>query len=356
MTFTSVTLVLVVALLILTGVSVSWAAMLVLLGMLFSVCFVLFKRFEQDAADSLFGFFFFYIVLMGCVFVIGGLSDNANEVRDYARTGVIPNNTKMPYDICSERWHGYSIIDYAFFATLAYSDDPYWTHDFKTWFPQCHDCRVVARYNETIYFYDLYVPAKNLSIVGVRGTTTAQDIIQDFDIWKEAVLLQGASLLGPFVTFWPERLTTGIIYWIYRIELFTMNPSMEQQRFYYQVLDEYVEDIKTQRNVVLAGHSLGGGLAKIVGARHGLPSISFSAPGVVWSRRKLGLSIENINRVDVNVKPGVDLVARIDRDGGLVQNIDCDLSFVECHSIVRTTQNLISSCTSLDNGRNRWVV
>jgi hypothetical protein len=355
-TFTGMILVLIIVLLVMAGISIHWSASLVTFGMLSSLCFILFKRFEQDAAESLLGFFLFYVTLLGCVFIVGGINDSANVIRNYAMTGIYPNITNhVDYEICDLRWFDYSIIDYGFFANLAYSPEPYWSHDFKVWFPNCKNCRVVARYNETVYFYDLYIPNKNLSIIGVRGTTTPQDMIQDLDIWKEALLLQGISLVGPFVTFWPEELTVKIIYAIYKIELLSTNPSIQQERFYYQVLDEYVNDIKKQRNVVLVGHSLGGGLAKIVGTRHDLPSISFSAPGVVWSRDKLGLSLANINRVDVNVKPTADLVARVDKEGGLIQNIDCNKTFIECHSLIRTQQELIRSCTSLDNGLNRWI-
>jgi hypothetical protein len=122
----------------------------------------------------------------------------------------------------------------------------------------------------------LYSPERNLSIITVRGTDTPQDMIQDLDIWKEAVLLQGASIIGPFVTFWPEQLTVGLIYWVSRLETMTMNANMEEQdRFYYTKLDDYVREVSQKRNVVLVGHSLGGGLCKIVGSRHGIPGMYF---------------------------------------------------------------------------------
>lgn len=98
---------------------------------------------------------------------------------------------------------------------------------------------------------------------------------------------------------------------------------------------------------------LGGGLAKIVGSRNAVQAVTFSGPGVMLSRMKFDITQDNIDSYSVSVKPAVDLVAQIDIDGGLVQHIECPYSFVTCHSIVRTTRELIKSCG--DYPLNRWI-
>lgn len=98
---------------------------------------------------------------------------------------------------------------------------------------------------------------------------------------------------------------------------------------------------------------LGGGLAKIVGAKNNVKAITFAAPGNVLSRQKFGIERLKINRVSVNVKPGVDIVSRIDTDGGIIQHLDCNTNFMSCHSLANTITELITSCS--DHPLNRWV-
>jgi putative lipase involved disintegration of autophagic bodies len=51
---------------------------------------------------------------------------------------------------------------------------------------------------------------------------------------------------------------------------------------------DYVYRIKDRR-VIVAGHSLGGGLAKIAGGHSGFPSVSFSGPGSQQKKLIAGL-------------------------------------------------------------------
>jgi lipase ATG15 len=43
-------------------------------------------------------------------------------------------------------------------------------------------------------------------------------------------------------------------------------------------------------DLLIIGHSLGGGLAKIVGVTNNVTAISISGPGILLSRHKFGLS------------------------------------------------------------------
>nr|CAG4710136.1 unnamed protein product [Naegleria fowleri] len=306
----------------------------------------------------LFACFIVFLFILGAVFVLGGLNASASSDDLYwSRIGYHPNETVKQFDICANSWHGYSIIDFALLSALSYEIDPYFSHDLRTWFPSCQGCYVRHRENETINFFDLYVPSKNLSIISVRGTTIPRDVVQDFDVWKEAGLLQIAAVVGPFAV-WPQPLLTNIVWYVSQMEKLTMvqqnpNSTLEETRYYYQILDDYVADAKKDRNIILCGHSLGGGLAKIVGSRNAVQAVTFSGPGVMLSRMKFDITQDNIDSYSVSVKPAVDLVAQIDIDGGLVQHIECPYSFVTCHSIVRTTRELIKSCG--DYPLNRWI-
>ncbi|KAL0479521.1 hypothetical protein AKO1_007778 [Acrasis kona] len=351
--FVMVSLTLEIAIMITVLVMTGWQSFLFFLALCFSVCFVVFKRFDVDAAEVMVVFFSIFLITVGGVFVLGTLSVQSGSVqKNYAQVGVHMNASSKPYPICGQSWYGYSAVDYGFIASLAYEGEPYFTMDLNTWFG--NDLSVIYQYNSTVTFFDLYDAAKNLSIITVRGTDTPLDMIQDLDIWKETLLLQTASVVGPFVSFWPDQLTIGIIKWVSKLETMTMNAKVNgEDRFYYTVLDDYVRNISQYRQVIMVGHSLGGGLCKIVGSRYGIPAITFSAPGVVNSRDKFGISLDAINKWSVSIRPHVDLVSRIDKDGGMIQFVDCELTFDKCHSIVRTTRSLIESCGSDERGR--WI-
>lgn len=63
--------------------------------------------------------------------------------------------------------------------------------------------------------------------------------------------------------------------------------------------------------VVLTGHSLGGGIAKIVSASLGVPVVAVSSPGISLSHRVFNVSLHNIDTFETNLmnvrRPGEPL-------------------------------------------------
>ena len=123
--------------------------------------------------------------------------------------------------------------------------------------------------------------------------------------------------------------------------------------YYFRKIEDYVETVVQQtRNTTgdtwglyLVGHSMGGGLAKIIGSRKNLPSVAFSSPGAVYSSKKFGYSLDDEQRFAVSVVDENDVVTWIDRHGGLVQYIKCNAGgFKQCHSIANTYCQLMTSC------------
>eukprot|EP00761_Pharyngomonas_kirbyi_P008545 gb/GECH01008557.1/.p1 GENE.gb/GECH01008557.1/~~gb/GECH01008557.1/.p1 ORF type:complete len:849 (+),score=112.80 gb/GECH01008557.1/:1-2547(+) len=311
-------------------------------------CFVVFKRHEPSADMALLGFNLFFIFIMGTIFIIGSVHNTLPESGTHAQTGHHVQGLEDPYDVCQMEWHGYGILDYGYFCVLTYEEGDTFDKDLNTWFGSCDNCSVVYSYNQTVAFYDYYIPEKNLSIIAVRGTALLRDWVEDVDIWSEVGLLQLASMFGPFLTFWPQNLTVNII-----ASTSTLKKSFGgNNRYYYDKLLSYTKDVMNDREVILTGHSLGGGLAKIVGARLGIKAITFSSPGVVLSRKKLGIdSLDTISRTTLTIKPSHDLVPKVDELGGIVQDIDCDADAISCHSILRTTRELTRVCGNDAAGR-----
>jgi hypothetical protein len=111
----------------------------------------------------------------------------------------------------------------------------------------------------------------------------------------------------------------------------------------YVVIDEYLRDLLTayysnklerKLDVVIVGHSLGGGLCKILGKLTNRQSISLSGPGVnafhsLWNYKS---SNENFEISSIDLVPDMDLVPRVEVSGGTIYRIICKEGPFDCHS------------------------
>ena len=83
-----------------------------------------------------------------------------------------------------------------------------------------------------------------------------------------------------------------------------------------------------KRIIFFIGHSLGGGLAKLLGVKYNKQSISFSGPGV--TPLEIEYSRKNNNYIKTNfvdVIPDKDVVQRIEKTSGTVFRVICDYLF-----------------------------
>ena len=103
-------------------------------------------------------------------------------------------------------------------------------------------------------------------------------------------------------------------------------------------------------NIVIVGHSLGGGLAKILGKIVGRQSISLSGPGInafhsLWKSK--GKSKFELTTIDII--PDLDIVPRVDISGGTIYRLLCLKSPIDCHS------KELSLCESLIICKNPYA-
>ena len=71
------------------------------------------------------------------------------------------------------------------------------------------------------------------------------------------------------------------------------------RRFYHDAVGEAVAALLAAPDeppLLLTGHSLGGAIAHVVGARWQVPSVGWHSPGVMLPRRKFGLTSGRINQ------------------------------------------------------------
>ncbi|KXS19429.1 hypothetical protein M427DRAFT_450463 [Gonapodya prolifera JEL478] len=261
--------------------------------------------------------------------------------------GAVAKYPTGPPAVCGVNVGNLSVIDFALMSTIAYDNRENVSLDLATWMGG--DWKV-NHYNTNplLNFYEFYSPSRNLSVVAVRGTNSLTDVLTDMDLWSESAIFQTADFFVPTVRVWPVGFTQKLV------DLASMTSWLNISEFKFKNLTDHVQSVLRNRSgdqVVLTGHSLGGGLASIVAAEAGLRSVVFSPPGILYSSKKFGIeaSPDTMAQTLTSIVVDRDVVSKVDSVPGTIHHITCDESPVTCHSLTRTTALLQSWCG--DTGR-----
>jgi len=211
-------------------------------------------------------------------------------------------------------------------------------------------------------YLELVSEKLNVTVLAVRGTDVARlnDLMEDVMLYAEPVIFTLLSAVFPTIRLWTHDTTSRVIEWLYEFNSFF---GLQQEAEYYRPLAQRVLEIaknNSSSNVIITGHSLGGGLARIVGTLTGVASVSFSPPGLGLSYRKYSLKTADgqnitgasregaIHHQSLAVVTEFDWITQIDHQVGLVQMILCDkreqAHLLGCHLLEGTICHLLKHC------------
>jgi lipase ATG15 len=189
------------------------------------------------------------------------------------------------------------------------------------------------------YFVKNKNNGKNVTILAIKGTSYKKDIYLDAQLYFPSLLL---TLLNTFSNLDQQKD-------ILPFELIEYALSIPYRLFFhFSIIDTYIKELNDAyynyknitnislnetNNVVIVGHSLGGGLAKILGKILGREAISLSGPGInafhsLWRAR--GKSRFELSAIDII--PDLDIVPRVEISSGTIYRILCLKSPIACHS------------------------
>ena len=221
------------------------------------------------------------------------------EVESDIPTDIWNPQKKPHYAACSWEWHGLSLFDFALFSEVAYFDERQGNQVqelVSTLMPDSgfivqlegrrKDLSLISPGGRPMY---LELTSENLgvTILAIRGTDVGRlhDFMEDIKMFAEPVLFTMLSGIFPTIRLWSQDTTSRVIEWMFNFNSFF---GLQGEADYYKPLTQRIFEIieSSNNSVILTGHSLGGGLARIVGTLTELPSVSFSPPGLALSYRK----------------------------------------------------------------------
>ena len=181
--------------------------------------------------------------------------------------------------------------------------------------------------------YNVKNSVNEVTILSIKGTSNKKDVYMDFQLYFPSILL---NLLSTFSILGQQKESLSFRFIEYSLSI--------PYRFFsqYSVINGYLEDLKSAyyknnasfyKNIIITGHSLGGGLSKLLGRILNKQAVSLSGPGVnafhsLWGYE--GFS-ENFEISAIDLVPDLDLVPRVEVSGGTVYRIICNKGPFSCH-------------------------
>ena len=271
---------------------------------------------------------------------------------------------KLGSPVCAFRWGSLDALDFGTFAWVAYGDDENIADVLNQYFLYRHKTNMqdwetthVSPAGSPVVFYEARSPSNNITVLATRGTVETTDWMENVAVWSESGLLEIISVIIPLTSVLPVDVVSKYVKWASLVE----GAHDKGPLYYFRSVEDQLEQSKIRfpnDTFFLAGHSLGGGIAKIVGARQNLPAITLSSPGVLFLKDKFDFTEANLNNNAITISARFDAIPFFGRHGGTYAAVDCTHSALnpgECHDSGRLICAMDNICGLGENSELRGL-
>jgi hypothetical protein len=202
-----------------------------------------------------------------------------------------------------------------------------------------------------IYFLDIYLHDRRLHVIAIAPTKNLLDWLIDAELWASSVL---TSLFRPYVPFLSSfnHVARDYLNSLQSLPRAVFRPLSVCEMYVRRIAD-YVAGIQLaeDEDVLVTGHSLGGGMAKAVALFGGYATVSWSGPGTSELEGVFGGTETRPNIV--SIMPQQDWVAPIDPSDGTTFTLPCKAGPMACHDLRRMVCQMAAMCGTWEETRNR---
>ncbi|KAK8899095.1 hypothetical protein M9Y10_001396 [Tritrichomonas musculus] len=264
---------------------------------------------------------------------------------------LIPSTSTVKSAMCFSKIYGLNMIQIGSIAAASYYDDidDYIKYLQNSFFrDENYDIRFKFLLNKDNGPVLLQADLDNMNsgdkirIYSIRGSRAPKDWWLDVEIFVSSAMLSVAKWI-PFLQR-QEDTASNLISNFMTLPLNLLHKGSLTYQYTNLMINEINKDIivaeSENRKILFTGHSLGGGLSKVLASKYQHQSVALSGPGIT--------PIENIfvNKSNVydkffkskfiDIVPDRDIVPRFEMSGGTRFRVLCNKNVGECHDKFRT--------------------
>ncbi|EDR29580.1 hypothetical protein, conserved [Entamoeba dispar SAW760] len=253
---------------------------------------------------------------------------NVSDIEQYNQEEGIKNTPISKSYLCSKDSYGITKKEYSCLSALAYAKDLNESDDTKKYYNylQKKSWNIKLHVKGTLHYLVGYNKKNNVKVIAFRGTYSFKDCIYDIQLFTES----SVPTLAAIVPYFTKQTLSKVSYAL----------SFVGSKLTTHELIELAENVVKEETInnseipiILTGHSLGGGMANILGSKMGLVSFGVSPPGTYLGRKSFEMNQKDITKYAQAIIPERDLVSSLGMSGGSQIHIPCYEHTLDCHGI-----------------------